>query len=97
MFAMHAMGRGSRTKWYGQNGTDKMSHFYANDSQLYTWALHRQFHSSGVIWNLVLSGSPNGCVPTDCGSTPRRRISCGAQPADGVSILTPINSNSVRP
>src|SRR6218665_1520717 len=54
-------------------------------------ALHRQFHSSSVIWNLVLSGSPNGCVPTDCVSTPRRRTSCGAQPADGVSILTPVS------
>src|SRR6218665_119152 len=59
------------------------SHFYADDSQLYTWALHRQFHSSGVVWNLVLSGSSNGCVPTDCGSTPRRRTSCGAQPTVG--------------
>ena len=54
-------------------------------------ALHRQFHSSGVAWNLVLSGSPNGCVPTDCDSTPRRRTSCGAQPADGISILTPVS------
>src|SRR6218665_3095213 len=50
-------------------------------------ALHRQFHSSGVVWNLVLSGSPNGCVPTDCGSTPRRRTSCGVRTADGVSHL----------
>src|SRR6218665_1860718 len=54
-------------------------------------ALHRQFHSSGVVWSLVLRGSPNGCVLTDCGSTPRIRTSCGAQPADGVSILTPVS------
>src|SRR6218665_3343946 len=50
-------------------------------------ALHRQFHSSGVVWSLVLSRSSNGCVPTDCGSTPRKQTSCGAQPLDSVGWL----------
>ena len=27
------------------------SHFYADDSQLYTWGLHRQLHSSGIEWS----------------------------------------------
>src|SRR6218665_1162616 len=47
------------------------SHFYADNSQLYTCTgdLHQQLHSSGVEWSLVLSGWPNGCVPTDCGLT----------------------------
>src|SRR6218665_625730 len=53
--------------------------------------LHQQLHSSGVEWSLVLSGGPNGCVPTDCGLTPRRRTSCGVRPADGVSTLTTLS------
>src|SRR6218665_2576316 len=44
-----------------------------------------------VEWSLVLSGWPNGCVPTDCGLTPRRRTSCGVRPSDGVSTLTPLS------
>src|SRR6218665_1715547 len=31
------------------------SNFYADNSQLYTWGPHRQLHSSGVEWSLVLS------------------------------------------
>src|SRR6218665_2753558 len=35
--------------------------------------LHQQLDSSGIEWSLVLSGWPNGCVPTDCVLTPIRR------------------------
>ena len=28
----------------------------------------------------------NGCVPTDCVLTPRRRTSCGVRPIDGVGL-----------
>src|SRR6218665_920152 len=27
------------------------SHFYADDSQLYTWDLHQQLYSSGIEWS----------------------------------------------
>src|SRR6218665_2578872 len=27
------------------------SHFHADDTQLYTWGLHRQLHISGIEWN----------------------------------------------
>src|SRR6218665_3947301 len=67
------------------------SHFYADDSQLYTWGLHRQLHSSGIEWSLVSSESPNGCAPTHCGLTPRRWTSCGVRPIDGVCSLTPLS------
>src|SRR6218665_1926499 len=53
--------------------------------------LHQQLHSSGVEWSLVLSEPPNRWVPTDCGSTPRRRTSYGVRPTDGVSIVTPVS------
>src|SRR6218665_2018842 len=53
--------------------------------------LHQQLHSSGVEWSLVLSEPPNRWIPTDCGSTPRRRTSYGVRSADGVSIVTPVS------
>src|SRR6218665_3530290 len=58
-----------------------LSHFYS---------VH-MLHSSGVEWSLVLSEQPNRWVPTDCGSTPRRRTSFGVRPADGVFIVTPVS------
>src|SRR6218665_915289 len=58
--------------------------------------LHQQLHRSGVEWTLVSSEPPNRWVPTDCGSTPRRRTSYGVRPADGVSIVTPVSSVSVE-
>src|SRR6218665_95459 len=62
-----------------------------------SFGLHRQLHSSGIDWSEVSSGSPNGCVPTDCVLTPRRRTPCGVRPVDSVCILTPLSWVSVGP
>src|SRR6218665_2072153 len=58
-------------------------------STLYTWGPPSTVAQQLVESSLVLSEPPNRWVPTDCGSTPRRRTSYGVRPADGESIVTP--------
>src|SRR6218665_1769862 len=64
------------------------SHFYADDSQLYTWGPLQLMDCSGAGWSWELSRSRSGCDLIDSVLILRRRSFFGVRPADGVPILT---------